>query len=130
MRIPLPNSGAPGALANNWTANFPGNTGFTHYDHFDFRGDYNATEPGHDLRALQLAPAAAHRARHSYPLYRLQDRHGQSTVLAWNHTISPSAFNEFRFGTTYHRNHYTANVIGSDLMQPVRNYGRARQPVR
>src|SRR5262249_50505328 len=33
------------------------------------------------------------------------------------HTISPSAFNEFRFGTTYHRNHYTANVTGSDLLR-------------
>ncbi len=52
-----------------------------------------------------------------YPLVRDQDRHGQSSVLAWNHTISPAAFNEFRFGTTYHRNHYTANVVGSDLLQ-------------
>jgi len=40
---PNPNSGALGVLANNWTANYPGNTGFTHYDHFDIRGDYNAT---------------------------------------------------------------------------------------
>ena len=52
-----------------------------------------------------------------YPLYRNQDRHGQSTVLAWNHTISPTAFNEFRFGTTYHRNHYEADVLGTDLLQ-------------
>jgi hypothetical protein len=24
-------------------SNYPGNTGFTHYDQFDIRGDYNAT---------------------------------------------------------------------------------------
>jgi outer membrane receptor protein involved in Fe transport len=52
-----------------------------------------------------------------YPLYRDQDRHGQSSVLAWNHVISPTAFNEFRFGTTYHRNHYQADVNGDDLIQ-------------
>jgi hypothetical protein len=51
------------------------------------------------------------------PLVRDQDRHGQSSVLSWNHTISPAAFNEFRFGTTFHNNHYTANVVGSDLIQ-------------
>ena len=52
-----------------------------------------------------------------YPLYREQLRRGQSTVLAWNHTISPAAVNEFRFGTTYHRNFYEADVVGTDLLQ-------------
>src|SRR5712671_67904 len=114
---PNPNSGGPGAVANNWTGNFPGNTGFTHYDHFDIRGDYNATSRDQlfvrfSWRLMPLTVSGV-----PYPLRRDQDRHGQSSVLAWNHTISPSAFNEFRFGTTYHRNHYTANVVGSDLLQ-------------
>jgi hypothetical protein len=114
---PDPNTGAPGALGNNWSGNFPGNTGFTHYDHFDLRGDYNATGKDQIFARFswRLMPLTA--VGVPYPLQRDQDRHGQSSVIAWNHTISPSAFNEFRFGTTYHRNHYTANVVGSDLMQ-------------
>jgi len=38
---PLPNSGPAGAQSNNWQAQYPGTTGFTHYDHFDARADYN-----------------------------------------------------------------------------------------
>src|SRR5206468_10874463 len=41
---PDPNVGAPGTLASNWTANYPGKSGFTQYDHMDYRGDYNATD--------------------------------------------------------------------------------------
>ena len=113
---PDPNAGAPGVLANNWTANRPSKSGFTHYDHFDIRGDYNATSRDQifariSWRRMPLVVAGI------YPLYRVQDRHGNSTVLAWNHTISPAAFNEFRFGTTYHRNHYEADVLGTDLLQ-------------
>src|SRR5215472_1627865 len=124
---PNPNNGAPGALGNNWTGNFPGNTGFTHYDHFDLRGDYNATSRDQIFVRFswRLMPLTATGV--PYPLNRLQDRHGQSSVVAWNHTISPAAFNEFRFGTTYHRNHYTANVTGSDLMQQFGITGVATQ---
>jgi hypothetical protein len=111
-----PNNGPPGTLANNWTAQRPGKSGFTHFDHYDARGDYNATN--NDLifarvswRRMPLTVPGI------YPLYRLQLRRGQSTVLAWNHTISPTAVNEFRFGTTYHRNFYEADVVGSDLLQ-------------
>jgi hypothetical protein len=114
---PLPNVGAAGLVANNWSENFPANTGFTHYDHFDVRGDYNATSRDqiflrYSWRLLPLTAVGI-----PYPLKREQDRHGQSSVLSWNHTLSPSAFNEFRFGTTFHNNHYTANVTGSDLIQ-------------
>ncbi len=113
---PNPNSGSANSVVNNWTANYPGNTGFTHYDHFDIRGDFNATSRDliyarYSWRLLPLTVPAI------YPLYRDQDRHGQSSVLAWNHMITPAAFNEFRFGTTFHNNHYTANVVGSDLLQ-------------
>jgi hypothetical protein len=87
---PDPNNGPPGALANNWTAQYPGKSGFTHYDHFDIRGDYNATD-----RDVIFARVSWRRMPLTvpgiYPLYRLQLRRGQSTVLAWNHTISPAA---------------------------------------
>jgi hypothetical protein len=113
---PLPNAGSPNSVVNDWSANYPGNTGFTHFDHFDIRGDVNATSKDliyarYSWRLLPLTVPAI------YPLYRLQDRHGQSSVLTWNHTITPAAINEFRFGTTFHNNHYTGNVFGSDLLQ-------------
>jgi hypothetical protein len=113
---PLPNGGSPNSVVNNWSANYPGNTGFTHFDHFDIRGDVNATRNDqiyarYSWRLLPLTVPAI------YPIYRLQDRHGQSSVLAWNHTITPAAVNEFRFGTTFHNNHYTGNIVGSDLLQ-------------
>ncbi len=113
---PDPNIGAPGATANNWTAQYPGKSGFTHFDHYDARADFNATD-----RDLIFARVTWRRMPLTvpgvYPLYRLQLRRGQSTVLAWNHTISPAAVNEFRFGTTYHRNFYEADVLGTDLMR-------------
>lgn len=112
---PLPNSGAANQLANNWVANYPGTTGFTIFDHFDIRGDYNISSRDSvfsriSWRRMPLTVPAV------YPLYRVQLRRGKSGVVAWNHTISPTAFNEFRFGSTYHRNYYTANVVGSDLL--------------
>lgn len=113
---PLPNHGASGATANNWTANYPGNTGFTDYNNIDGRGDYNITNS--DLifvrfswrRMPLMVPGI-------YPLYRDQVRRGESSVFAWNHVFSPTVVNEFRFGTTYHRNFYQANVVGSTLLQ-------------
>jgi hypothetical protein len=111
-----PNNGPPGATANNWTAQYPGKSGFTHFDHFDARGDYNATD--NDLIFVRVSwRRMPLRVPGVYPLYREQLRRGQSSVLAWNRTISPSAVNEFRFGTTYHRNFYQADVLGTDLMQ-------------
>jgi hypothetical protein len=113
---PDPNTGAPNQAVNNWTAFVPGKSGFTHYDHIDVRGDYNATS-----RDLIFARVSWRRmplyVPGIYPLFRDQLRRGQSSVLAWNHTISPAAFNEFRFGTTYHRNFYTANILGTDLLR-------------
>ena len=52
-----------------------------------------------------------------YPIGGFQDRHGKSAVIAWTHTFTPSLLNEFRFGATYHRNHYTSDVNGSTLLQ-------------
>ncbi|HZO57315.1 MAG TPA: TonB-dependent receptor [Bryobacteraceae bacterium] len=113
---PDPNLGAPGALTSNWTAQYPGKSGFTHFDHFDVRGDYNVTSSDQVFVRVSWRRMPL-RVPGIYPLYREQLRRGQSTVLAWNHTISPSAVNEFRFGTTYHRNFYEADVVGSDLIR-------------
>jgi len=113
---PLPNSGAPGAQASNWGAQYPGTTGFTRYNHLDVRVDYNVGNK--DLifgriswRRLPLDYTDI------YPLHVTQLRHGQSGVFTWNHTFSPTVVNEFRFGGTYHRNFYQADVVGSDLVK-------------
>jgi hypothetical protein len=115
-RIPTPTM----AVRERWRITGPriirGPPASPRFNHFDGRGDYNITD-----RDLLFARWSWRRMPLTvpgiYPLYRLQTRYAQSSVLAWNHTISPSAVNEFRFGTTYHRNFYTADVTGSALLQ-------------
>jgi hypothetical protein len=114
---PSPNAGSPTSVSNNWIANFPGNTGFTHFNHIDARVDYNVTNKDTvftrvSWRRLPLTVAGV-----PYPLRRIQTRYGESGVLSWNRTLTPAAVNELRFGSTYHRNFYTANVVGSDLIK-------------
>ena len=38
---PLPNRGAAGTLASNWSVNVPGTTGMTVFNNFDARADFN-----------------------------------------------------------------------------------------
>jgi Carboxypeptidase regulatory-like domain len=120
--FPLPNAGSPNSVTNNFNVNVPSNTGFTHYDGFDARADYYATSK--DLifsrlswKVLPLTVEGAPVVNSATPLERIQRRYGESAVFSWNHTISPNAVNEFRFGSTYHRNDYSANVVGSSLIQ-------------
>lgn len=113
---PDPNSGAPGALSSNWQAQYPGTTGFTRYNHVDVRVDYNIGS--RDIifgriswRKLPLDYTDM------YPIHVTQLRRGESAVFSWNHTFSPSLINEFRFGSTHHRNFYQADAVGSDLIK-------------
>ena len=116
---PLPNTGAPGALSSNWQAQYPGTTGFTNYDHFDIRGDYNISS--RDVIFVRVSwRRMPLNYTDVYPLHVVQLRRTKSGVLSWNHTISPTAVNEFRFGATFHTNPYQSDVIGSDL---VRQFG-------
>ncbi|HZT69876.1 MAG TPA: TonB-dependent receptor [Terriglobia bacterium] len=114
--FPSPNTGGPGALFNNWSQQYPGTTGFTRYNQFDGRGDYNISE-----RDTVFARISWKRMpldyTDVYPYHVTQLRYGESAVFSWTHTISPTAFNEFRFGGTYHRNYYASDVIGSTLLQ-------------
>ena len=125
---PLPNTGAPGAIANNWTAN-RATKGFTNFNSVDGRVDYNPTNTDAMFARVswRKLPAVVPGID---PLYRLQNRYGESGVFAWNHTIAPTAFNEFRFGSTYHRNFYTANVVGSDLLRQFGIQGISTQGVK
>jgi hypothetical protein len=113
---PLPNTGSPGALSSNWQAQYPGTTGFTHYDHFDARIDYNISNRDFifgrvSWRRMPLDYTDV------YPLHETQLRRTRSGVLSWNDTLSPSAVNEFRFGATFHVNPYYIDAVGSDLIK-------------
>ncbi|HEY3838611.1 MAG TPA: hypothetical protein VGL72_18655, partial [Bryobacteraceae bacterium] len=113
--FPLPNTGAPGTLNNNWTKNVPSQTGFTHYNRIDGRADYNMTDKDSLFVRLSWMRMPYYSAG-VYPLARIQTRYAQSAVLSYNRIISPTAVNEFRMGATYHRNFFVGNVIGSDLL--------------
>ncbi len=113
---PLPNFGPPGSLNNNFQQQESGTTGFTRFNHFDLRGDYNISNSD--------AIFARFSWRHMpldytdvYPLHVVQLRRTWSGVFSWNHTINPSAVNEFRFGATFHVNPYQSDVVGSDLIK-------------
>jgi hypothetical protein len=113
--FPLPNTGVPGTLNNNWTKNVPSQTGFTHYNRIDSRADYNMTSK--DTLFVRLSwMRMPYYSAGVYPLARIQTRYAQSAVLSYNRIISPTAVNEFRMGATYHRNFFVGNVIGSDLL--------------
>ncbi len=113
---PLPNTGAPGALSSNWQAQYPGTTGFTHYDHFDARVDYNLSS-----RDVIFGRVSWRRMpleyTDVYPLHETQLRRTKSGVASWTHTITPAAVNEFRFGATFHVNPYFIDAVGSDLIR-------------
>ncbi|MGH9667801.1 MAG: TonB-dependent receptor domain-containing protein, partial [Bryobacteraceae bacterium] len=113
---PLPNSGAPGAVSSNWQMQTSGTTGFTRFNHFDGRADYNI-----DSRDMVFGRFSW---RHMpldytdvYPLHEVQLRRTWSAVLSWTHTLSPAAVNEFRSGATFHVNPYQIDLVGSDMIR-------------
>ncbi len=116
--FPLPNFGPPGLESGNFRQQFPGTTGFTRFNQFDVRADYNFTS-----RDVIFGRVSWRRMPLDYtdlvPTIGkvTQRRYGHSTVVSWNHTFSPRLINEFRTGATYHRNSYFLDVIGSDLIQ-------------
>jgi carboxypeptidase family protein len=116
--FPQPNFGPPGLEAANYRKEFPGTTGFTRFNQFDIRGDYNFSS-----RDVVFARVSWRRMPLDYtdlvPTIGkvTQRRYGHSAVASWNHTFSPAVLNEFRTGVTYHRNSYYLDVVGSDLVQ-------------
>ena len=119
--FPLPNFGPPGLESGNFQQQFTGTSGFTRFDMFDVRLDYNLSQRDvvfgrvswrrMPLDGTWLSPGIGH-----VP----QRRYGHSGTLSWTHTFSPALLNEFRTGITYHRNSYFLDVIGSDL---IKQYG-------
>ncbi|MGH9470038.1 MAG: carboxypeptidase-like regulatory domain-containing protein, partial [Terriglobia bacterium] len=93
---PLPNTGAPGSVSNNWSELVPGNTGFTHYDDITGRVDYNATSRDSLFARLSWRRLPLTAAGIPYPLFRDQLRRSKSGVFSWTHSVSPTVLNEFR----------------------------------
>ncbi len=116
--FPLPNFGPAGLESANYRREFPGTTGFTRFNQFDVRVDYNFSS-----RDVVFGRMSWRRMPLDYtdlvPTIGkvTQRRYGHSAVASWNHTFSPTLVNEFRTGMTYHRNSYFLDVIGSDLVQ-------------
>ncbi|MGH9470636.1 MAG: carboxypeptidase regulatory-like domain-containing protein, partial [Terriglobia bacterium] len=108
---PLPNTGAAGQTSNNWQDLVPGTTGFTIFNNVDARVDYNPSAHDALFARLSWRKMPLHYAD-IYPLNVTQNRWGKSAVLSWTHIINPAAVNELRFGGTYHRNFYQANIVG------------------
>ena len=116
--FPNPNFGPPGLQSGNFRQQYVGTTGFTRFDMFDIRADYNVSTRDTifgrvswrrmPLEGTALSPTIGH-----YP----QRRYGHSATFSWTHTFSPALVNEFRTGITYHRNSYFLDVIGSDLVK-------------
>jgi len=59
---PSPNFGPAGLQVGNWRGQFPGQTGFTHFNDFGVRIDQNFSN-GDKVYGRELPPASAHRAR-------------------------------------------------------------------
>jgi len=91
--FPQPNFGPPGLQSANYRQQFPGTTGFTIFDMFDGRVDYNVTSRDvlfgrvswrrMPLSGVALSPTIGH-----YP----QRRYGHSAIVSWTHTFSPALF--------------------------------------
>jgi hypothetical protein len=126
---PLPNRGVPGTLSNNWSLNVPGTTGMTVFNSLDERADFNLS-PRDSVFGRASWRRIPLQVPGVYPINRVQTRWGQSEVLSWTHLLSTTAVNEFRFGTTYHRNFYTADVVGNDLLKQFGITGITTQGVK
>jgi hypothetical protein len=113
---PLPNSGAAGVIANDYNVNELANTGFSDYNRFDARGDYYLSS--RDVVYARVSwMRLPYYLTNAYPIQTFEWRYGEDAVLSYNHTISPTAMNEFRFGSTYQRIHaYNINMSGTALL--------------
>ncbi len=118
---PLPNFGPPGLQSGNWRGQFPGQTGFTHFDDFGVRVDQNFSN-GDKVYArvsYRRLPLTAREAVLPPIGQRDQLRGARSAVASWTHLFSPAVLNEFRTGFTRQRNYYYPDLVGSDILQQV-----------
>jgi hypothetical protein len=117
---PQPNYGPPGLTSGNFRQTFPGVTGFTKFNLFDARLDYNPTN--RDLIFGRVSWRGMYLDGSDFPPtigHWTQERLGKSAVLSWTHTFSPVLVNEFRTGAIYHANNYNIVALGGDVVKEV-----------
>ena len=104
---PLPNYGAPGAVANNYLANFPIPINSAQFDARvdQMIGSKNLvfarfTYKNKRLQAVPIAPSFANPGSPSVPTVGENSipEVDQALTIAWNYTISPTLVNELRGG--------------------------------
>jgi hypothetical protein len=118
---PLPNFGPPGLQAGNWRGQFPGQTGFTHFDDFGVRVDQNFKNGDRVFARASYRQLPLTARENSLPPVGQRDqiRGSRSAVASWTHLFSAAVLNEFRTGFTRQRNYYFPDLVGSDILQRV-----------
>jgi hypothetical protein len=119
--FPTPNFGPPGLLAGNWRGQFPGQTGFTHFNDWGVRVDHNFSDNDKVYTRVNYRqlPLTAREATLPPVGQRDQIRGSRSAVISWTHLFSASVLNEARTGFTRQRNYYFPSLVGSDIIQQV-----------
>ena len=119
--FPLPNFGPSGLQVGNWRGQFPGQTGFTHFDDFGVRVDQNFKNGDRVYGRVSYRQLPLTARENSLPPVGQRDqiRGSRSAVASWTHLFSASVLNEFRTGFTRQRNYYYPDLIGSDILQQV-----------
>jgi hypothetical protein len=116
---PPPNFGPPGLQSGNWRGLVPGQSGFTHFDDFDVRVDYNFSSK--DIVFARVSyrrlPVIADDGNISPDGFRTQIRNSRSAVVSWTHNFSPTVLNEFRTGMARMENFFFPNLVGLDVIK-------------
>ncbi len=124
---PLPNFGPAGTRSGNWRLNQNGTNGFSRMNHIDARGDYNIGNSDVVFARITWRRLPLEWDNMSN-LPGVQRRQSKAGVFSWNHTISPTMVNEFRFGASYHNNPYWIEAVGSDILKDVGIQGISTGP--
>jgi len=118
---PSPNFGPAGLQVGNWRGQFPGQTGFTHFNDFGVRIDQNFSngDKVYGRVSYRQLPLTAREAVLPPIGLRDQIRGARSVVASWTHLFSPSVVNEIRTGMTRQRNYYYPDLVGSDILKQI-----------
>ena len=117
--FPVPNFGAAGLQSANWRGQFPGNTGFTHFDDTGGRVDHNFRNGDRIYGRVNWRRLPLTAREQTLPPVGQRDqlRSSASAVASWTHLFSSSVLNEVRTGFTRQRNFYQPSLVGSDIIK-------------
>ena len=99
-----------------WQMQTSGTTGFTRFNHFDIRGDYNISSRDVIFWTLQLAPHAARLHRCLSSACGAAAPNVQRRLLLESHHLAGGR-ERIPLRATFHVNPYQSDVVGSDLIK-------------